>query len=117
MTLSLEAGEITIDTWAIQYISPSGHKSNGKLTITNKRLIYIETLGIVSETTGLEMFEQDGKHDLLVIKKTSIKELMVEKNLLSQNAVILLPDGSRHTFNYGSLNIDRLVNAIHDNLP
>ena len=40
MKIELHPGEIKIDTWAILYIPPNGGKYNGKLTITNKRLLY-----------------------------------------------------------------------------
>lgn len=118
MTLLLEPGEMKKDTWAIQYLSPAGHKYYGKLTITNRRLLYNAKFGEQVNETGAEVFfEQDVKENLLVIIKADIKELKVEKNQLYKKAIVILTDGSRHTFNYGSLNIDRLVDAITNNQP
>lgn len=118
MTLLLEPGEIKNDTWAIQYISPVGHRYNGKLTITNRRLLYNAKFDEQVNASAANVFlQQDGKENSLVIIKSDIKELKVEKNMLSKKAIVILTDGSRHTFNYGSLNIDRLVDAITNNQP
>ncbi|MEO7445111.1 MAG: hypothetical protein ABIT96_07555 [Ferruginibacter sp.] len=118
MTLLLEPGEIKKDTWAIQYISPACLRYNGKLTITNRRLVFTAKLNeYVNQSIADVLLEKDVKENLLVIIKADIKDLKVENNQLSKKAIVILNDGSRHTFNYGSLNIDRLVDAIHDNLP
>ena len=40
MNFTLLPGETKIDTWAILYIPPNGGKFNGKLAVTNQRLLY-----------------------------------------------------------------------------
>ena len=46
---TLQEGETIIDTWTLIYIPPGGGKYNGKLTVTNKRLLYD---AIFSSTIG-----------------------------------------------------------------
>ncbi|MEO5946399.1 MAG: hypothetical protein ABIP79_06245 [Chitinophagaceae bacterium] len=41
MKIEMQPNETKIDTWTILYIPPNGGRYNGKLTITNKRLISI----------------------------------------------------------------------------
>ena len=40
MKIELQPGEQKINTWTLLYNGPKGHKYNGKLTVTNQRLIY-----------------------------------------------------------------------------
>ena len=40
MNITLQPGETKIDTWTLLYLPPNGGKYNGKLTITNQRLLY-----------------------------------------------------------------------------
>jgi hypothetical protein len=99
----IQPNEIKIDTWSILYIPPGGGKYHGKLTITNKRLLYDAKNGLPVNgflTEGLE------------INKTDIMDIHVEKNILAKKVILVLSDGSRHTFSYGALNIDKVVEAI-----
>jgi hypothetical protein len=116
MKIELQSEEKTIDTWSILYVPPGGGKYNGKLTITNKRLLYdakydVSAKGLLSEA----LFIKWGSEGYLEINKTDIRELQVEKNFLAKKVIITLTDGSRHTFNYGVLNIDKVAEAIRSN--
>lgn len=51
---ALQADEQVIDTWTLIYTPPGGGKYNGKLTVTNKRLLYdakydVSAKGLLSE--------------------------------------------------------------------
>ena len=114
MKIELQPGETTIDSWMILYIPPGGGKFNGKLTITNKRLLYdakfdVSAKGLLSEA----LFVKWGSEGFLEINKRDIKDVKTEKSFLAKKAVLTLADGSKHTFNYGMLNIDKVVEAIH----
>jgi hypothetical protein len=111
---TLLPGEQAIDTWTLMYSPPGGGKYNGKLTITNKRLLYdakydVSAKGLLSET----MFIKWGSEGYLEINKADIKDVLVEKSFLAKKAVLTLSDGSKHIFNYGALNIDKVVTAIN----
>lgn len=113
MKIELQPAETKIDTWAILYIPPSGGKYNGKLTITNKRLLYdakfdVSAKGLLDEALYIKW----GSEGYLEISKNDIKEVQVEKSFLSKKAILTLTDGSKHTFNYGAMNIDKVVEAI-----
>lgn len=113
MKLELQPGESKIDTWTIMYQPPGGGKYNGKLTVTNKRLLYdakydVSAKGLLSEA----MFIKWGSEGYLEISKTDITDVQVEKSFLSKKAIVTLSDGSKHTFNYGALNVDKVADAI-----
>jgi hypothetical protein len=115
MNIEIQPGENKIDTWTILYIPPGGGKYNGKLTITNKRLIYdakfdVSAKGLLSEA----MFIKWGSEGYLEINKSDIKDVQVEKSFLAKKAILTLSDGSKHTFNYGALNIDKVADAIKE---
>ncbi len=116
MKIELQPNETKIDTWIILYIPPNGGKYNGKLTITNKRLLYdakfdVSAKGLLSEA----LFIKWGSEGYLEIDKADIKEVQVEKSFLVKKAIITLIDGSKHTFNYGALNVDKVAEAIRSN--
>lgn len=113
MKIELQPDETKIDTWSILYIPPNGGKYNGKLTITNKRLLYdaifdVTAKGLLSEA----LFTKWGSEGYLEINKADIKDVQVEKNFLAKKAIVTLTDNSKHTFNYGALNVDRVAEAI-----
>jgi GRAM domain len=113
MKIELQPNETKIDTWAILYIPPNGGKYNGKLTITNKRLLYdakfdVSAKGLLSEALFIK-WDSEG---YLEINKADIKDVQVEKNFLAKKAIVTLTDNSKHTFNYGALNVDRVAEAI-----
>jgi hypothetical protein len=106
--------EQSIDTWTLLYLPGGSAKYNGKLTITNKRLLYdakydISAKGILSEA----MFIKWGSEGYLEINKSDITDVKVEKSFLSKKAILTLTDGSKHTFSYGAMNIDKVVDAIN----
>lgn len=111
---SLLPDETVIDTWTLLYTPPGGGKYNGKLTVTNKRLLYdakydVSAKGLLSEA----MFIKWGSEGYLEINKTAITDVQVEKSFLAKKAILTLTDGSKHIFNYGALNIDKVVVAIN----
>lgn len=106
--------ENVIDTWTLLYTPPGGGKYNGKLTITNKRLLYdakydVSARGLLSEA----MFIKWGSEGYLEINKADITDVQVEKSFLAKKAILTLTDGSKHIFNYGAMNIDKVVTAIN----
>jgi hypothetical protein len=116
MKVELQPGETKIDTWSILYIPPGGGKYNGKLTITNRRLLYdakydVSAKGLLSEA----MFIKWGSEGYLEINKADIKDVQVEKSFLSKKAIVTLTDNSKHIFNYGALNVDKVAEAIKMN--
>lgn len=113
MKFEMQPGEIKIDTWTILYIPPGGGKYNGKLTVTNTRLLYdarydVSAKGLLSEA----LFIKWGSEGYLTIEKKDISEVLVEKSFLAKKVIVVLSDGSRHTFNYGALGVDKLAEAI-----
>lgn len=113
MEIELLPDENKIDTWTILYAPPGGGKFNGKLTVTNKRLLYdakydVSAKGLLSEA----LFAKWGSEGYLEISKADITDVQAEKSFLAKKAIVTLNDGSKHVFNYGMLNIDKVVEAI-----
>jgi hypothetical protein len=83
---TLSDDEQIIDTWTLLYIPPGGGKYNGKLTITNKRLLYdakydVSAKGLLSEA----MFIKWGSEGYLEINKSDIADVQVEKSFLKKS--------------------------------
>lgn len=113
MNITLLPGETKIDTWTILYVPPKGGKFNGKLTVTNKRLLYdakfdVSAKGLLEEF----MYVKWGSEGYLEINKDDIQSVDVQKSFFSKKCIVTLKDGSTHTFDYGALNIDKCVAAI-----
>ncbi len=114
--IEMKPGEKTIDTWTLMYSPPGGGKFNGKLQITNQRLLYdakfdVSAKGLVEEA----IFIKWGSEGFFEIPKNRIKSVEAEKSFFAKKAVVTLDDGTKHTFNYGMLNIDPVIAAIKAN--
>ena len=113
MNITLLPGEAKIDTWTILYEPPKGGKFNGKLLVTNKRLLYdakfdYTAKGILEEFAFIKW----GSEGFLEINKEDILNVEIQKSLFAKKCIVTLKDGSRHTFNYGAMNIDKCAAAI-----
>jgi hypothetical protein len=113
MNVTLEPGETKIDTWTLFYLPPGGGKYNGKLTVTSDRLLYDAQFdasfkGMVAEALTIKW----GSEGYMEIAKKDIQDVAVEKKLLSKKCIVTLTDGTKHTFDYGALNIDKVAAAI-----
>jgi hypothetical protein len=113
MEIILQPGEVNLGTWTLFYLPPGGGKYNGKLTVTNQRLLYDAKFdatfrGMVAEAVTIKW----GSEGYLEIDKRNIQSVEVQKKFLSKKCILSLTDGSKHTFDYGALNIDKTVAAI-----
>lgn len=113
MKIEMNPNETIINTWTILYESPLGGKYNGKLTVTNHRLLYdakfdVSTKGMIEEA----LFIKWGSEDFVVIPKNRIKNVEVSKSFFAKKVILTLDNNSRHIFNYGMLNVDPVADAI-----
>ena len=58
------------------------------------------------------VFVKWGSEGYLEINKDDIENVEVQKSFLSKKCIVTLKDGSKHTFDYGALNIDKCAAAI-----
>ena len=113
MDMTLQPGETKIDTWSLFYLPPGGAKYNGKLTVTNQRLLYHALFDASFKALVLAAGgPRWGGEGYLEIDKKDIQHLDVVKKLLSKRCTLTLNDGSQHAFDYGAMNIDKVVAAI-----
>ena len=108
MDITLQTDERVLDTWTLFYLPPNGGKYNGKLTVTDKRLLYeakfdASLIGVLGDRAA---------GGYLAIDKDDIQDVEVSKKLFSKKAILTLSDGSTHIFDYGAMNIDKCVEAI-----
>jgi hypothetical protein len=108
MNQDLNPGEQVIDTWTMLYIAPNGGKYNGMLKVTNRRLLYHAKM----DASVLGVIGERGAEGGVIIDKSDITTIDVVKKLLSKKAILTLEDGSKHSFDYGAMNIDKCVAAI-----
>ncbi|MGG9964801.1 hypothetical protein [Ferruginibacter sp. SUN106] len=112
--IELQPGETAIDTWAIFYSPSAGKKFNGKLAVTNKRLMYRTLYDAAYNPASYHVaFDKEDKDIVFSINKADIARVDTKKSLLAKKVIITLSDGSGHEFNYGVMSIDKLVNAIN----
>ena len=108
MAVQLRNGETEIDTWTLFYIPPGGSKVNGKLTVTDQRLIYDAKF----DASVLGVLGHHAVEGILSIEKSAISGIDVQRKLFSKKATVTLNDGSQHVFDYGAMNIDKCVAAM-----
>jgi hypothetical protein len=113
MKIELGPDETEIGSWTLFYLPPTGGKFNGKLVVTNKRLLYDAKFdasfkGMVEEA----VFIKWGSEGEFEIEKKDIQSVDVEKKLLSKRCIVTLADGSKHIFDYGAMNIDKCAEAV-----
>lgn len=113
MKFELLPGEETIDTWTLIYNPPTGGQYNGKLLVTNKRLLYDAKFDVSAKGFLEEAFLiKTGSEGYLVIPKDKIKSIEPQKSFFAKKVAITLDNGQVHIFNYGMLNIDPVIAAI-----
>jgi hypothetical protein len=72
----MQPNETKIDDWTILYTPPGGGKYNGKLTITNKRLLCIAKFEVSAKCLLSEaMFTKWDSESYLEINKADIKNV------------------------------------------
>ena len=109
LPVDLLAEEKILDTWVLWYTSPAGDRYSGKCTITNKRIFYDRA---TLEKDPQETTE-DSEGEYLVITKEQISHIETRNTQLEKRIKLILDDGQEHEFNYGTLNIDRIVEAMN----
>jgi hypothetical protein len=65
-------------------------------------------MGVLAST----LIIQSVSEGYLQIDKQYIQSVDVQQSLFSKKCILTLTDGSRHTFDYGAMNIDKTVAAI-----
>ena len=111
MKIELQPSETIIDTWSINYISPVGEKAIGKLNVTNQRLVFLPQHD--AAYLSLSIYNKNG---LINLNRTEIKNVNVQKSFFSKKVLVTMADSSTHVFDYGVMNIDKLVAAIQSNI-
>jgi hypothetical protein len=110
----LEVGEELINTWTINYKPQSGGMYNGKLYVTNKRLVYdarfeLSAKGLVVEAFTLVI----GTVMYVAIPKDQIKSVEEKSSFFKKQVILTLANGEKHIFDYGMLSVKKVIEAIN----
>ena len=110
---NLDLGETELHNQTVLYTPPKGGKYNGKLVITNTRLLYdakfdMSASGMLEEV----LFIKSGSEGYLQIPKNRIKDVEVQKSLFAKKVILTLDNNEKHIFNAGALSVDKIVEAI-----
>jgi len=107
-TIDLHPGETEIGAWTLFYLPPYGGKFNGKLTVTDCRLIYD-----ASDDASLGgVLTNKAASGRMEIAKADIRDIEVTRSLFHKRALVTLADGSFHTFDRGAMSIDKVAEAM-----
>ena len=112
--VELQPGETIQHEQILLYVPESGHKLNGKLTVTNLRILYEAKYdaSLVGTLKSTMVFTWGNDYGMLEIPKSMVASVAVEKKLLSKRAIVTLTDGTKHTFDAGALGIDKAAEMI-----
>lgn len=96
-----EDGEHEIGSWTINYKPPGGGRYNGKLSVTDQRLLYdakfdTSVTGVLTDLVSARMSSQG----YLIIPKDQISSVELKGR---SKVGVTLNDGSEHLFDYGAL--------------
>ncbi|MBA2611029.1 MAG: hypothetical protein H0U95_03595 [Bacteroidetes bacterium] len=117
MKIDLQPSEEMIDTWTLIFLPTGGAKYNGKLAVTNKRLVYdaqfnVSTLADIYANSNMI---KKPESNLLEISKSDITNVEVEKSFFAKKVIITVKGGNKFVFSYGMMNIDPVADAIRKN--
>jgi hypothetical protein len=109
----LEPDEKLIDTWTILYKPHGGGMYNGKLHVTDKKLVYdaqfdMSVAGLIRESLTLKI----GSYLYLAIPKNQIKNIEEKSSFFKKQIILTLDNDEKHTFDYGMLSIKKVAEAI-----
>ncbi|MBW2458485.1 MAG: hypothetical protein JRI68_28555 [Deltaproteobacteria bacterium] len=108
----LQAGEVGIDSWTINYLPPDGGRFTGELLVTNQRLLFDATFDTSVTGALQELIIVSGSHGYLAIPKSAIQGIEVKSSFFKKKVIVTLQNGQHHTFDYGMLSVTKLAAAI-----
>lgn len=114
MSLSLQQSEEIINTWTMIFLPDSKEKINGRLTVTNQRLVFDMLYNISSFQQVIQSayLVADGQYSQLEIPKTDIVNVSIEKSFLQKKVIVSVENGDLFTFSHGLMSVDSIVAAI-----
>lgn len=105
-------GERVLGEWTMNYLPPTGGRYTGKLTVSDRRMCFAATFDTSLRGTLAQLVLVTGAEGYVEIPKSSITAVEAQRSLLRKRVLVTLDDGSRHTFDYGALSVDKVVAAI-----
>ncbi|MCX6162277.1 MAG: hypothetical protein NTV87_13210 [Ignavibacteriae bacterium] len=110
---NLDPGEKELHNQTLFYEPPKAGKYNGKLIITDKRLLFDAKINMSASGMLEEVFFiKSGSEGFIEIPKNRIANTEVQKSTFAKKVIVTTDDGNKHTFNSGMLNIDKAADAI-----
>jgi hypothetical protein len=105
-----EPGEQEQGSWTVNYRPPWGGRYTGKLSVTDRRLLYDATFDTSATGVLVDLVVgTDGSEGHLVIPKARISDTSMKGR---SKVVVTLDDGSEHQFDYGIMSAKKIAAAI-----
>ena len=112
MAFELAPGEQELGSWTLNYVPPEGGRYTGKLTVTDRRLLFDARFDTSLSGTLRELVIVAGSHGYVAIEKSAIRNVEVKSGMLKKKVIVTLEDGREHTFDYGMLSVAKIAAAI-----
>jgi len=112
MGFTLAEDEKDLGGWTVNYRPPGGGRYSGKLVVTDRRLLFDARFDTSLTGAWKELIVFEGGHGYLEIAKASMRSVEVRSGVLGRRVVVILNDGSEHTFDYGLLSMKKIASAI-----
>lgn len=109
----LEEGEELLGNWTILYKPHGGGSYNGKLFVTNKKLVYdaqfdMSMKGLIRESFTMVI----GSYMYVAIPKDQIKNIEEKSSFFKKQVILTLDNDEKHVFDYGMLSVKIVAEAI-----
>jgi hypothetical protein len=110
---SLDPEEQEVGHWTTNFLPGQGGRNTGKLTITDKRVIFhaqydTSLSGLVSEA----IFYKFGDEGYFIIPRDQIKLVETKSSFINKRVILNLENGQKHTIDNGMLSIDKIVASL-----
>jgi hypothetical protein len=107
--------EVIVGEWMTTLLPHGGGRYQGKLIVTNQRILFTGSLNITY--AGTKYYEKCCIGDKVIrqcieIKRKQIQEIEVKACFMSKKIVIHLTCGAAYVIDHGGASITRLINAI-----
>ena len=110
---SLDPNEVEKGHWTTNFLPQGGGRYTGKLTITDKRIIFhaqynTSFAGLVTEA----LFYKFGDEGYIIIPRDQIQEVEKKTSLMNKRVILKLQNGQVHAIDNGILSVDKIIETL-----
>jgi hypothetical protein len=114
--IELQPGELKIDSGQASYQSPGGKRFNGKMIVTNKRILCDAVFDLAAKGQMPDpMFIRWGSRGYLEMDRQQIHTVVIKKRMVGNEIEVTMKDGSKHLFStswWGSRKLFKSIQQV-----